>query len=124
MSARRSVTQFLRAFNSYAQRFFEMEPDLEIVLDAQGNIIKVNPAFEKVLGYAEHEVRGTHIGQLIHGNDTAKFIRSFSLISGVYSFRMLQRGGGDVEVTMLRAQFVKVLDEDGRECFLILRTVR
>lgn len=123
MKRDRSVTRFLRAFNSYSQKFFEMEPDLEIVLDAQGNIIKVNPAFERALGYAEHEVRGTHIGQLVHTSDTAKFIRSFSLVSGVYSFRLLQRGGGDVEVTMMNAQFVRVLNESGRECFLILRTV-
>lgn len=124
MKRDRSVTRFLRAFNSYSQKFFEMEPDLEIVLDAQGNIIKVNPAFEKTLGRAEHEVRGVHIGQLINENDTAKFIRSFSLVSGVYSFRMLQRGGGNVEVTMINAQFVRVLDESGRECFLILRAVK
>lgn len=101
-----------------------MESDLQIVLDAQGNIVKVNPAFEKALGYQEHEVRGVHISDLVHGSDTAKFIRSFSLISGVYSFRLLHRGGGDVEVSMVAAQFVRVLDEGGRECFLILRTVK
>lgn len=122
--SRRSVTQFLKAFNSYSQKFFEMEPDLQIVLDAQGNIIKVNPAFERLLGYAEHEVKGIHIGALVHGDDTAKFIRSFSLISGLYSFRLLRHSGGEVEVSMIASQFVRVLDEAGRECFLILRPTK
>lgn len=124
MTHDRSVTRFLRAFNSYSQKFFEMESDYEIVLDAQGNIVKVNPAFEKGLRYAEYEVKGIHISQLIHMNDTAKFIRSFSLVPGVYSFRMLKHGGGDVEVAMINAQFVRMLDERGRECFLILRPVK
>lgn len=121
---KRSVTQFLKALNTDAQVFYEMESDLEIKLDAVGNIVKVNPAFEKSLRYAEYDVKGIHISSLVHGDDTAKFIRAFSLAPGVYRFRMLKHGGGVVEVEMINAQFVRILDEAGRECFLILRPTK
>lgn len=117
------VTQFLKSFESNAQKFYEMTPDLEITLDARGNIIDVNPAFEKQLDRAAHEIFGTPIVNLVHEMDMAKFIRSCSLVEGRQPFRLLKKFSGCVMVNLINIQFVRILSENERRGFLILRSM-
>ncbi len=119
--SKRGVTTFLKAFNTNAQKFYEMSTDILITLDARGNIIEVNPAFETELGRAKHEVINTPIVYLIHEMDMAKFIRSCSIINGRQPFRLLKKKNGCVEVDMIKISFERILDEDERRGFLTLR---
>ena len=47
--AKHGVTEFLHIFEDVATTFFDLETDLLIVLDTQGGIERVNPAWESVL---------------------------------------------------------------------------
>ena len=122
--AQHGVTEFLRTFSGDNQIFFDQELDLLIVLDANGNIKRVNPAFERVLGRAEAEVLGVPIVGLVHLADMAKSMHSFSLIKSVYPFRLLKKGSGAVLVELLAFKFKRMENDAGRRGFLILRPIR
>lgn len=121
---KRGVTDFLNTLESDSQILFEAEPDIMIVLDAQGNIKRVNPAFERALNRHEHEVLGLPIVALVHIQDMARFIRAFSTESGAGPFRMLRRNSGAVEMVLVAFKFRRVNDNQGRRGFLILRPMR
>lgn len=118
---KRGVTQFLRWSESSARKFYEMTPDIEITLDALGNIIEVNPAFEKQLNRAAHEVFGTPIVNLVHEMDMAKFLRGCSLVEGRPPFRLLKKFSGCIMVDLINIQFARILSESERRGYLILR---
>lgn len=50
-------------------KFFELTADLMCVLSADGHCLKVNPAFERVLGYSEQDVEGQCLSALTHPGD-------------------------------------------------------
>ncbi len=121
MTTRRGVTQFLKVFEGDSQIFFDAEIDLLIVLDAQGNIKRVNPSFERTLHRPEREVLGLPIVALVHVDDMAKFIRSFSLMTSTYPFRLLCKDAGSVLVDLMAFRFRRIDEEAGRRGYLILR---
>ena len=87
MSPRRGVTEFLEVFDSDKSIFFDIETDLLITLDDGGNIVRVNPAFERMLGYRECEVIDKSL-ILILDLQTMR--------QGEQKFNFLKRGGGEV----------------------------
>lgn len=67
--------------------FFDLETDLLVTLDEGGNILRVNPAFEKVLGYREAEVI----------DKSLILILSLPILDWkTPQIRFLKRGGGEV----------------------------
>ncbi len=84
--AKHGVTEFLEVFESDKSIFFDLETDLLLTLDDGGNIIDVNPAFEKILGYTERDVIGQSLIILISMKD----------LDATKQFHFLKRGGGEV----------------------------
>jgi PAS domain S-box-containing protein len=52
-------------------RFFTLALDMLAIGTFDGRLLQVNPAWEKVLGYAEDELRGADAHQLLHPDDVA-----------------------------------------------------
>jgi PAS domain S-box-containing protein len=50
-------------------RMWQTSPDLLVVLDLNGVLRRVNPAWTTILGYEEHELVGTRVDHLVHPND-------------------------------------------------------
>lgn len=113
--ARHGVTEFLHIFEDVGATFFDIESDVLVVLDAQGNIERTNPAFERVIGYAESDVLGSELVHLVDTNDLAVFIKSFNWLPQPEPFRMLRRGGGKVSMRLVAARF------RGQRGYLVLR---
>jgi PAS domain S-box-containing protein len=61
------------------QRLFDLSPDLLCVADFDGMFRRVNPAFERALGWSQEEVEGRPFRDFIHPNDIeptlAEFVR-------------------------------------------------
>jgi PAS domain S-box-containing protein len=50
-------------------RFFTLALDMLGIADFDGHLLQVNPAWEKVLGYSEEELRGATPDKLVHPED-------------------------------------------------------
>ncbi len=44
--------------SQYFEGLFGIADSAVVIVDADGNILRVNPAFTKILGYEEHEILG------------------------------------------------------------------
>ncbi len=51
------------------ERFFSINLDLLCIVDIEGHFIKLNKAWEEVLGYSEEELKGRKIFDFIHKED-------------------------------------------------------
>ncbi len=81
------VTEFLEVFESDRSVFYDIETDLLVTLNEGGDIIGVNPAFERVLGYREADVI----------DKSLILILSMPIASwNTPQIRFLKRGGGEV----------------------------
>ncbi|BAZ08372.1 multi-sensor hybrid histidine kinase [Calothrix sp. NIES-4071] len=60
------------------QRFFTFSPDLCCIIGMDGFIRKVNPAFEKILGFAEREVMAQPYVVFVHVDEVPATIEAFS----------------------------------------------
>jgi len=54
------------------QQFFFLAPDLLCISDLDGHLLRVNPAWEEVLGYKTNELEGSCIFDFIHPDDLRK----------------------------------------------------
>ena len=86
--------------------FFEITPDLLVWLDEDGNIKRVNPAFVKSTDYAEMDLLGKGIAQLIEPYDLATFLKTFRLKRRPI-VRLLHRETGQVRVKLVAYRFRK-----------------
>ncbi len=116
---KRGVTDFLRAFEDAGTIFFDAETDLLVVLDECGNVSRVNPAFEKVLGYEESQILHQEIIRFIYLDDLASFIRSFDTALKPAAVRMLKRERGEVRVKLIAYRFKRT--DAGLRGYLVLR---
>lgn len=117
MERRRGVTDFLRIFEVVGATFFDIEEDLLVVLDEQGNISRVNPAFQKALNYHEADVFGVPLIQLVHADDWAKFIKAFNWHGPPQPFRLLRSTAGEMAVNLIAVRF-----RNGKG-YLVMRSV-
>lgn len=117
--AKRGVTEFLKAFGDDHVVFFRAETDLLIALDEQGNIARVNPAFEKALEREESNVLHHEVIQFVHEDDLAKFIRSFDQSHAPDPIRLLKRNNGEIVARLIAFRFRRT--DDGLRGYLILR---
>jgi diguanylate cyclase (GGDEF)-like protein/PAS domain S-box-containing protein len=52
--------------------FFDHSLDLLVIHDEEGNVQRVNPAIERVLGYTQEEAMRTHLSDIVHPDDLQK----------------------------------------------------
>lgn len=120
MGARRGVTEFLRAFEDIGTTFFDIETDLLLVLDEQGNIRRTNPAFTRVTGYTEAEALGKGLFRFVCVDDWAVFLRSFTSPSPAI-VRILHKESGMIRVQLIAYRFKS---SQGYLAFRPMREVR
>jgi len=70
-----------RAAEADLKRFLELDLDLLVIGDVQGKIIKVNPAWERVLGFTEEELLSINYFEILHPEDHEKGKENFSRLS-------------------------------------------
>ena len=54
------------------EEIFNLSPDMVAVCTTEGKFLKVNPNWEKVLGYTQKEILGLGWGKLVHPDDSEK----------------------------------------------------
>ena len=59
------------------ERFFSVNLDLLCIIDTQGSFIKINTAWEALLGYSSKEIEGTKFDKFIHPEDVEKTLETF-----------------------------------------------
>jgi len=64
-------------------RFFSVSLDLLVIADPDGDLLRVNPAWEKILGYPAETLRGKNFLDLVHPEDH---------LSTVEAMRQLEEG--------------------------------
>src|SRR4051812_32380228 len=64
------------------EAFFEHSLDLHVVADAQGHLLRVNPAWREVLGYDTDALVGRPLAEFIHPDDRSRFAENFGLPEG------------------------------------------
>lgn len=119
MATKRGVTDFLRAFENTGAVFFDLEVDILIELDEQGNVSRVNDAFERELARTQASVVRCELIRLIHEDDLAAFIRSFDTTLEAQPIRLLRRESGTVTVKLIAYTFKRT--EMGLRGYLVLR---
>lgn len=63
------------------ERFFNINPDLLCIADLEGNFIKVNNSWEKILGYSAMELEKRKFLEFIHPEDMEATVDSMSKLS-------------------------------------------
>ena len=119
--AKHGVTEFLQWVDDVSRQFVELETDFLIVLDRDGKIIDVNPAFEELMNCCKTDVIGTPMSRIVLMNDWAIFFRSFT-DTHYPTFRLLRRGSGYVRVKNIK--FAPRGEQYGGEGLLILRPIQ
>jgi len=71
ITERKRAEHEMAASREEFDRFFALIPDLAVVASADGFFKKVNPAWEKTLGFSSAEVLGQPIESFIHPDDVA-----------------------------------------------------
>jgi hypothetical protein len=61
-------------------RFFTLALDMLGIGDMDGHLLQVNPAWEKVIGYAEDELKGVTPDKLVHPEDLAMIVEKAQLL--------------------------------------------
>ena len=77
--------------------------DITVVTDAEGNLVYVSPAMEKVLGFKLTEVLGTNMFDLLHPDDRDDAARAFGMLAEMAEIdaqvvRVRRAGGGYADV--------------------------
>ncbi len=120
--AKHGVTEFLSTFQDVGIAFFDIETDILIVLDEQGNIDRVNPAFERILNRAEPDILGEPIIRLVFGNDWSKFLNAFSELQKGNKFHLLHKDAGLIKVQLTAYRFRQTTL--GQRGYLVLRPIK
>jgi PAS domain-containing protein len=111
------VTAFLNSLDSTMRAFFDAETHLLILLDRNGCIARVNPAFEYWLDRAERDVLGKEFVALLYGPDLTIFIHAFDKRCADQPFHLLHREAGTVAVCLETFQVI-VLNR--QQCTLLI----
>lgn len=65
-----------------ADRIFNLSSDLIAVADFDGHFTRVNPAFERTLGYSSEELRSRPYVEFVHPDDRSQTLRAAAELSG------------------------------------------
>ncbi len=69
ISDRKNAEEALRQKSEEMERFFTVALDLLCIADIDGNIIRVNRAWERTLGYSMDELEGQNLLNFVHPDD-------------------------------------------------------
>lgn len=90
------TTYIDKRFASY-ETFFTLNQDAVLLLDSSGNVVRVNPAFERLLGYSKEESIQIKLHSLIPNKDLTKTLNYFhSTLTGRienYDCSMMNKNG-------------------------------
>lgn len=114
--AKYGVTTFLQTLESDSVEFFELIPDLLVVLDRDGRVVRVNRSFERTLGCKRTEIYGQGLARVVLVDDLAMFIRAFKNPES-QPFRLLRKDDGVVMCKLIKWQY-----RHGRS-FVVMRRV-
>jgi PAS domain S-box-containing protein len=64
-----------------ADRIFNLSPDLIAVADFDGHFTRLNPAFERTLGYSSEELRSRPYVEFVHPDDRSRTLRAADELS-------------------------------------------
>ena len=92
----KEIERELRRQKDYFEALFINSPVAVLTADLEGNIVSWNPAAEKLFGYAQDEVTGRHVDDIVANDDS---IRAEAV---VYNERILELG--HVEATTKRVR--------------------
>lgn len=88
----KSIEAKAKSLSEQLTHFFELTPSLMAITDKEGVCQRLNPAWEKELGYTLEDFKGASLVEYAHPDDKARFIASI---------RSLQDGNHD-QTLMLR----------------------
>jgi PAS domain S-box-containing protein len=71
ISARKEAEESLKAAKDELESFFDLSLDLLCISDLEGNFVKVNKAWEKILGLPAEKILGSKYYEFIHPDDQA-----------------------------------------------------
>jgi PAS domain S-box-containing protein len=74
---REAISDALEASRKELERFFELSSDLTCIAGLDGRFRRVNPAFERTLGYSRKELLERHFGDLVHPEDRHGALEAF-----------------------------------------------
>ncbi len=74
------------------ERFFTLSLDMMCIVSAEGTLLRVNPAFERVLGYPPESLVGTRAFDLLHPDDVeVSLVALRQLIEGIPVVNLVNR---------------------------------
>ncbi len=79
---RRRAEEALRTRTAELDAFFELALDLLCIADMEGRFLRLNPQWERTLGYPLEELAGTRFLDLIHPDDLESTLAAVSTLSG------------------------------------------
>ncbi len=62
-------------------RFFEMAPDVLCMIDAEGRLLRLNAAFQRLLGWAAADLAGRLFLDLVHSDDVPATRREMNALA-------------------------------------------
>jgi PAS domain S-box-containing protein len=78
---RRSAEESLRQKTEELDRFFSVSLDLLCIANTEGYFLRLNPAWEKVLGYSREELMATPFFNFVHPDDLAGTREAVSMLA-------------------------------------------
>lgn len=78
---RKEADRQLQAAMSQVAGFFEVAHEAIVVADSEGRFVKVNPAFERVLGYSVTELENSRFFDYLHPDDHAETLQALRLLN-------------------------------------------
>ena len=96
-------------------RIVELTSDNVVITDTNGNIIYVNPAFEKDIGYYRNEVYGKTLRILKSGNHNKEFYENFwkKILSGQQVFVEFTNRKKDGSIYVEEQLIIPIKDDHG-----------
>lgn len=81
VTARKRAEEQLRQKSAELDRYFNLSLDLLCIADRDGQFLRLNPEWEKVLGYSVPELEGRSFLDLVHPDDREGTIAAMSRLS-------------------------------------------
>ena len=81
ITERKQAEETLRIKNEELDRYFSLSLDLLCIANTDGYFIRLNPAWEMVLGYSIAELQGRSFLELVHPDDIANTLAALSDLS-------------------------------------------
>jgi PAS domain S-box-containing protein len=113
ISGRRTVERALQDTEERFRSIFESTTLGIKVLDLDGNIVQINPAFGGIVGYPNDELVGTHFSRYIHPGDVDRSVHLFGDLKRnrvkdfLLEHRLIHKGGA---IVWVNATFTGIKD--------------